>query len=91
MSLDTYPFQVPTVGHSLMRREFLNWDVGSHRHRLVVLAERHDRDALYGAIRQFHLFHIAHLVERERVVSTHVYNQQRPGWHRSSLSRLLPR
>jgi hypothetical protein len=36
-----------------MQREFLNWDVETHRHRLVVPAGGHDRDALYGAIRQF--------------------------------------
>jgi hypothetical protein len=43
MSLDTYPFQVLTLGHSLMRREVLNRDMESYPHRFVVRAERHNR------------------------------------------------
>jgi hypothetical protein len=58
---------------------------------LVVLAERHERQALSEACRRSCLSDNAHLVEGERVVSKHVHDHQRPGRHRPSLSRLSPR
>ena len=59
-------------------------------HLLVVLAERHERQALSETWRQSCLSDNAHLVERERVVSKHVPNRQRPGWHRPKFVTTVP-